>query len=178
MNCLSNISLKGIASSCEPSLAGISEVFIGYYGDFDITVSESAQTVSNITAATGASTGKLYKYEFAKQTGTLTSTLTKDETNGVRYYTNEVALQFTKLEAAKHLEFQALAAEKLVAIVKDNNGKYWLVGYDGYLSATDGTAQTGQSFGDLNGYNITLQQMSAFLPFEAQYSDFSSLINA
>ena len=177
MKCLTNQTLKGIKSDCNPNLAGIAEAYIGYFGDFDVTVEASAQSVTTITAATGASTGKLYAYDFAKQTGSLTSTLTKDEANGTRYFTNEVVLQFTKLEAAKHLELQALSAEKLVAIIKDNNGKYWFVGYDGYLSAAEGTAQTGQSYDDLNGYNITMNAMSAYLPFEIQYSAFSSLID-
>lgn len=179
MNCLSNITLKGIANSCEANLAGIAEVYIGYYGDFTVEVSESAQTVTSFTASTTEQvSNNLYKYEFAKQTGSLTSTLTKDEANGVRYFTNELVLQFTKMEAAKHLEMTALAAEKVIAIVKDNNGKYWFVGYDGYLSATEGTAQSGQAFGDLNGYNLTMSQMSAYLPFEIQYDDFSAYINA
>ncbi len=177
MNCLSNITLKGIANSCEANLAGIAEVYIGYYGDFDVEVSESAQTVTTFTAATAGVSANLYKYEFAKQTGSLTSTLTKDEANGVRYFTNELVLQFTKMEAAKHLEMTALAAEKLIAIVKTNNGNYFFVGYDGYLSATEGTAQSGQAFGDLNGYNLTMSQMSAYLPFEIQYDDFSAYIS-
>lgn len=178
MKCLTNQTLIGISNDCNPNLAGIQEAYIGYYGDFSVSADTSAHTISGIEAVTGASSGKLYKYEFAKQTGSLTSTLTKDEANGTRYYTNEVVLSFTKLEAAKHLEMQALSAEKLVAIIKDNNGKYWFVGFDGYLSATDGSAATGTSYDDKNGYDITMDQMSAYLPFEIQYSDFSSLINA
>lgn len=179
MNCLSNITLKGITNSCEASLAGISDVYIGYFGDFAVEVSESAQTVTSFTAATtGQVSNNLYKYEFAKQTGSLTSTLTKDEVNGVRYFTNELALQFNKLETAKHLEMTALATEKLIAIVKDNNGKYWFIGYDGYLSATEGTAESGTAFGDHNGYNLTMSQMSSYLPFEIKYDQFSEYINA
>lgn len=172
MKCLTNQTLKGIKSDCNPSLAGIAKIYLGYYGDFDATVAVASSAtpgtyiVTGFTSAATAVNAKLYPYEFNKQTGSLTSTLTKDEANGTRYFTNEVVLQFTKLEAAKHLEMSALAAEKLVGIVIDNNGKSWYVGYDGYLSATEGTAQTGQSYDDLNGYNITLQQMSAYLPFE------------
>ena len=176
MNCLTNYTLNGILADCNPNLAGVQEAWLGYFGDFDVTVSESAHTVSTIQAAS-ASTGKFYHYTFAKQTGSLNSTLTKDEANGTRYYTSTVTLQFSKIEAKKHLEVEALSAEQLVAIIKDNNGKYWYVGYDGYLSATEGTAQTGQSYDDLNGYNVTMNAMSAYLPFEIDYSKFSSLID-
>lgn len=177
MNCLTNYTLEGILADCNPNLAGVQEAYIGYYGDFVVDISESAHTISTITSATGASTGKFYHYTFAKQTGSLNSTLTKDEANGTRYYTNTVTLQFSKLEARKHLEVEALSAEQLVAIIKDNNGKYWYVGYDGYLSASEATAQTGQSYDDMNGYNTTMNAMSAYLPFEIDYVKFSSLID-
>ena len=177
MACLSNYTLKGILADCNPNLAGIQEAYLGYYGDFDVTVNVSAQTVSSISAATGATSGKFYHYTFAKQTGSLNSTLTKDDTNGTRYWTNTVTLQFSKMEAEKHLEVEAMAAEQLVAIIKDNNLKYWFVGLDGYLSADDAQANSGQSYDDLNGYNLTMNAMSAYLPFEIDYSKFESLID-
>ncbi len=177
MACLNNYTLTGILADCNPNLAGIQEAYIGYYGDFNVGIDATAHTVSAITATTDATTGKFEKYTFAKQTGSLTSTLTKDEANGTRYYTNQVVLQFSKMEAWKHLEIEALSAEQLVAIIKDNNNKYWFVGYDGYLSAAEATAQSGQSYDDLNGYNTTMNAMSAYLPFEITYSQFSSLID-
>lgn len=164
MGCSIN-ALKGLAQSfCETNLAGIKKVYIANYENVaSVDVDLSAHTVSAITMVTGTT---FYAYNFAKQTGSLTSTMTKDETNGTRYYTNAAALQFNKLEAKKHLEIQALCQDATAVIVLDNNDKYWYLGYDSYVSATDGTAQTGQSFDDLNGYNITLSAQSAYLPFE------------
>lgn len=160
MSCLK--SLAGIAASCDTNLAGIKAIYLANFDDVTVTVDESGHTVSAITMADSA---KFYAYHFAKQTGSLTSTITKDETNGTRYYTNVVALQFTKLEAAKHIEVEALASGQLIGIVEDNNSKKHLVGYDSYLSADEATAQTGQSFDDLNGYNLSMSAMSAYLPF-------------
>ena len=155
-------------SACETNLAGIKKAYIATYdaiGSIAVSANSVEQTyvIAGITMSGGT---KFYAYNFAKQTGSLTSTLTKDETNGTRYYTNVAALQFSKLEARKHLEFSALAAEPVALIVEDNNGKRWYVGYDSYASATEGTAQTGQSFDDLNGYNISLSAQSAYLPLE------------
>ena len=167
-------SLKGIPqSACQTNLAGIKKAYIAAY-DGIASVAVSANSVEQtyvITGITMTGDSKFYAYNFAKQTGSLTSTLTKDETNGTRYYTNVAALQFSKLEARKHLEFSALAAEPVALIVEDNNGKKWYVGYDSYASATEGTAQTGQSFDDLNGYNISLSAQSAYLPIEIQMAD-------
>lgn len=158
--------LAGLAqTACETNLAGIKKVYIANYENVSAqpTMVESAYT---ITAISMSGDSKFYAYNFAKQTGSLTSTLTKDETNGTKYFTNAISLQFNKMEAKKHLEISALCADPTAVIVLDNNGKYWYVGYDSYVSATESTTQSGQSFDDLNGYQITLQSQSAYLPFE------------
>ena len=176
MGCLSNFTLKGIKLDCNPVLAGIKRVYLGYNDQLTITPDAATQTAT-IAAKSGVETAKLYPYDVVANTGGLTSTITKNEQNGTRYYTNTIAMQFTRLEAAKHLEVQAMAAEALVAIVETNDGKYWVVGADSYLSATEANVQTGSSFDDLNGYTISLAARSAYLPFEIQYSGFSSLIS-
>lgn len=172
MACLSNITLQGLQHSCEANLAGIKKVYLGYYGEFTITPSEEGHTAT-IEAIEG---GKLYEYTFAKKTGSLTSTLTKDETNGVRYYTHSINLQFNKMEARKHLEMEAMASESLIAIVVDNNNKSWLVGADGYVSASAQTAQTGQNYDEMNGYTLTMDAMSAHLPYEVTAESYESLV--
>lgn len=173
MGCLPQ-ALAGIAASCDTNLAGIKKAWIGEYENFTATADMTGHTITSLSGATSGVS--LYAYSFAKQTGSLTSEITIDEANGVRYYTNTIALQFNKMEAKKHLEMQALAAGPLIVIVLDNNGKYWFIGYDNYVSASAETAQTGQSFGDLNGYNLTMDAMSAYLPFEIELDTFESFI--
>ena len=176
MGCLSDFTLKGIALDCNPVLAGIKRVYLGYNDQFTITPDKATQKAT-IAAKSGAEGAKLYAYDIVANTGGLTSTVTKNEQNGTRYYTNTIAMQFNRLEATKHLEVQAMAAEALVAIVETNDSKYWVVGADSYLSATESNVQTGSSFDDLNGYTISLAARSAYLPFEIQKSDFESLIS-
>ena len=166
-------------SACETNLAGIKKAYIANYENV-ASVAISGSDVEDsyvITAITMATDKKFYAYNFAKQTGSLASTLTKDEAKGTKYYTNVAALQFSKMEARKHLEFSALAADPTALIVEDNNGKRWYIGYDGYASSTEGTAQTGQSFDDLNGYNISLSAQSAYLPIEIDENfDLSTIV--
>lgn len=176
MGCLSDFTLKGIKLDCNPVLAGIKRVYLGYNDQLTITPNTETQTAT-IAAKEGATgTAKLYPYDVVANTGGLTSTITKNEQNGTRYYTNTIAMQFTRLDADKHLEVQAMAAEALVAIVETNDGKFWVVGADSYLSATESTAQTGSSFDDLNGYTISLAARSAYLPFSIEKSGFEGLI--
>ena len=165
-SCLTNYTLKGIGFDCNPNLAGIKNVWITYYDDVTVPTSGvdlDSHTISNITLGTGVN---WYTYEFARNTGSLNSVLTKDEANGTRYYTNTLELVFNKLTADKHLEVMALAAEKLAVIVEDCNGKKWFLGFDAYVSGVSEEVGTGASADDRNGYSVTIEGTSAYLPFE------------
>lgn len=162
-SCLSNYTLRGIPFDCETNLAGVREIYLTYWDDATVSPDYSAHTISAVTLSSGVT---FYKYEFARNTSSLNSVLTKDEAAGTRYYTNTIALQFNKMTADKHLEVMALAAEKLAAIVVDNNGKKWYVGADAYISGTASEEGTGTSADDRNGYSVTIEGTSAYLPFE------------
>ena len=162
-SCLSNYTLQGIAYDCSPSLAGIKEVYITYWNDATVEPNYTAHTISAVSLTSGVT---FYEYSFARNTSSLNSVLTKDDSNGTRYYTNTITLVFNKLSAMKHLEVMALAAEKLAVIVVDNNNKKWYVGADAYVSGVNTEAGTGASYDDRNGYEVVLEGVSAYLPFE------------
>lgn len=154
--------LKGLAVECETSLAGIEVAYIGERDNFEVAIDKDTVSVTGITGST--ETGKLYAYHFNRQTGSINSEMTRNDANGSFYYTNTVALQFTKMEAKKSAEISALAKAHSIIVVKDLNGQYWVVGADTYATASADTAQSGQGIDDLNGYNITLDSTSAYKP--------------
>lgn len=164
-SCLSDYTLRGIGFDCNANLAGIKKVWMTYYDSVDVSgaIDYSAHTISAVTLETGVS---WYTYEFARNSSSLNSVLTKDDSNGTRYYTNTLELVFNKLTANKHLEVMALSAEKLAAIVEDYNGKKWFLGADQYVSGSATEAGTGASADDRNGYTVTIDGTSAYLPFE------------
>jgi hypothetical protein len=161
-SCLSNYTLQGIDFDCNANLAGIKNVWLTYYEDATVDMDTSAHTAT-VTLGSGVN---WYKYSFARNSSSLNSTLTKDDANGTRYYTNTLTLVFNKLTTVKHLEVMALAAEKLIALVEDNNGKVWVVGADSYVSGVSEEVGTGASADDRSGYNVTIEGTSAYLPFE------------
>lgn len=166
MPCLNNHTLKGIGWSCAANLAGIKAVYITYFENVTVDLTDavlSSHTLSAITLASGAA---WYTYEFPDNTGSLNSVLTKNIENGTRYYTNTLELVFNKMTANKHLEVMALAAEKLAVIVVDKNNKMWFLGADAYVSGKNTEAGTGTSVDDRNGYTVTIEGNSAYLPFE------------
>ena len=169
-----NQTLNGITLDCSHSLGGIKTVYIANYGDVE---SVSADTSSGkIVSVTMATSAKFKPYQFRKQTGSLTSTLTVDETAGVNYVSTELSLVFTKMETAKRLELSALSIGQLAVIVEDSNGVYWYLGKDDYVSATAGGAQTGVAKGDGNNYTLTLRDESDTYPFEIDKSAVDSII--
>lgn len=166
--------LKGLPEECESSLSGLEIAYIGEKANFQIAIDKDTMTVTGITGST--ETGKLYAYHFNLQTGSLNSEMTRNDANGSFYYTNTVALQFTKMEAKKSAEIAALAKAHSLVVVKDLNGQYWVIGADTYATASTDTAQSGQSVDDLNGYNITLETRSAYKPLSISYDLIKELI--
>lgn len=119
--------------------------------------------VKTITLTEGE---KFKSYYFNRNTGSMTSNYTLDPATGVRYVTTDLVLQFNRMETTKRVEVTALAQNELALIVKDANGKYWLLGKDEPVMATAGEGVTGTARGDRNGYGITLQDTSLEMPYE------------
>jgi hypothetical protein len=161
MSCIQTLS--GLAKDCSANLGGISEVYIANYDD----VTAKTLTDNQISAITMASGKTFKKYAFPRQTGSLTKTATFDDASGqLRYYTNELVLQFNRMETAKRVELTALSLADLVVLVKDANGKVWYLGYDAPVNASASDGQTGTAIGDVNRYSITLRDISAAYPYE------------
>lgn len=166
--------LNGIAASCETNVGGIREVYIANYEDVtDIEVDATSNMIDTITMASSA---KFKKYLFKKNTSSLTSTLNVDPTAGVNFVQSDLALVFAKQETAKRMEIAKLSLGELRVIVLDSNGKYWFLGYEEFVSATAGTAETGVNRTDGNRYTITLTDYSSSYPYEVDPTIVSALV--
>ena len=164
--------LKGLVNDCSPSMGGIVEVLIANFAD--VTALTVADNV--ISAITMASTKTFFKYTFARNTGSLSSNYTIDETTGANFVVSDLVLQFNRMETAKRIEITALAQGELAVIVKDANGLYWFLGKDAPVKATAGDGLTGTARADRNGYSITLQDNSLAMPIEVSGSIIESLL--
>lgn len=166
-----NVTLTGIALDCGTNLSGIKALYLANDASVgDVTVSD------NEISAIDASAGTFKKYVPAKNTGSLTKTLTKDESTGVMYYTNEAVAQFNKMETAKRTEIANIDRGQFKAIVLDNNGKYWFLGKDNYVSASAVTGQTGAGLDDGNFYTLTLTDISRELPYEVDPTAIAAVV--
>lgn len=161
-----SITLSSLDASCSNSVGGIQVVYLIPYDKVSgVTVSDSGDTKGMITAIS-ASTSDWVVYKFRKNTGSMTSTLNLDETNGVSYVETELTMMFSKMETVKRAEMVALAKGEVACLVKDSNGLYWYLGYNEGVTANAGTGQTGQQKTDGNFYQVTLLDASEDYPYE------------
>lgn len=158
--------LSGLAADCAGNIGGIKNVYLANFAD----VSSVTVTTNQISAITMASTAKFKKYAFKRGTGSMSSTLNVDATNGTNYVSTDLVLQFNRMETTKRVEMTALAQGELAAIVEDMNGKYWFLGKDEPMSATAGDGQTGTARSDGNRYTLTLQDIAETWPLEISSS--------
>lgn len=173
-----NVTLNGIAKDCLGAVGGIREVYIASYDDVTgFTVEDNV--ITQVVTAPETNPQPVFKtYEFRKNTGSFTTTINNDDTNGTTYFSSEIILQFRRQETEKRIEIAALAVGDTRVIVKDYNGRYWFFGYDEPVTLSTGTAETGTAKADFNGYNITLLDESSVMPYEIDPDIIEGLITA
>lgn len=163
MPCLSNYTLKGMTYDCRANLAGVKRIYLAYWGDVQPLVDFSTQEISAYTMSEGA---EWLVYDFPRGAASLTSALNRDDATGNRSWTHTISVTFNKMQASSHMEMMGLAGERLCAVVVTNNGDSWFVGLDGYLGTNSQEAGTGVGAEDRNGYSISMDCNSRWMPFK------------
>lgn len=100
---------------------------------------------------------------------TLTVTANVSETSTACNYTSDLAFQIIGMSAVSMHEFQNLCQGETLALVKTRagGGRWFLLGVPGdaaFMSAGEGLS--GGAVADFNGFNVTLETMSDYPPFE------------
>lgn len=139
---------QGFALDCRDSVGGIQTLYINTTANVT-AYTEASGTVSAITKS-----GVFYKYELEEENSMAQSVLTGSRPNGTVFFAQQVSAIFQKLTYQTRDKIVALAKNRLVIIVKDNNGKLWICGKQKGLMVTTSTAVTGTAMGDLNGYTV------------------------
>jgi hypothetical protein len=142
---------SGYTLDCKDSSGGIVEIYFIEKGNVS-SIAEASGVVTGLTKASGK---RFWKYELPKETGSLTETMTGNVQNGTVFYASELKLVVNKLNVAVRNEIKLLAQNVLIAVAKDNNGKYWLVGRTRGVDFTTCTIGTGTAIGDRSGFDLT-----------------------
>lgn len=145
---------------CIANLGGIKNVWLAEWVE-DAIVKDAEGKGELVSLKEGSS---WYNFKMRKNVASMTSTL-NNSTDGASYVTTELALVFSRMDAAKRASIQALALDELMAVVEDSNGELWFLGADAPLVATAGAGETGTAMGDANRYTITLTDEAKQFPY-------------
>lgn len=147
-------------SPCVANLGGIKNVWLAEWVE-DAIIKDAEGKGELVSLKEGSS---WYNFKMRKNVASMTSTL-NNSTDGASYVTTELALVFSRMDAAKRASIQALALDELMAVVEDSNGELWFLGADAPLVATAGAGETGTAMGDANRYTITLTDEAKQFPY-------------
>lgn len=158
---------SGFSLGCRENSGGLKKVYILGDTDNEISAVATGGTLGEIDGLTG--TGTFYSFELVKQTSSYTEAITADDAAGTVFYQQDLILVFHKIEQEKRNQIKLLAqSPSLKVVIEDNNGLQFLLGEANGLTLSAGTAASGITFGERNGYEITL---TGFEPAPANQLD-------
>lgn len=142
---------QGYATSCSKGVGGAGEAYIMELDNLG-GVTETAGVITALTKVTGK---RFWKYQQIRETSYAKETPNGNEQNGTLFFQQEVGLVINRMATAVRNEIKLLALNRLVFVIKDNNGKYWMYGKGYGLQLTGGEIGTGTAMTDRNGYSLT-----------------------
>ena len=140
----------GYSLDCKDSAGGITEVY--FIEEANVTAMATASGV--VTGLTKASGKRFWKYELPKETGSFTHNPTVSTENGTLFFEQNLTIVVNKLAADINTELKLLAQNIVIAVVKDNNNKFWMLGKERGLDMSGSTSGSGTAFGDRSGYSL------------------------
>tara|TARA_R110001599_G_scaffold110671_4_gene274690 strand:+ start:9444 stop:9995 length:552 start_codon:yes stop_codon:yes gene_type:complete len=150
----------GFTLDCKDAIGGVKSVRLTTLAEYEALVPTYLD--GDITAW-GVAATVFFKYDQLKETSSLTETINSSVQNGSVYFTPEVTIVMSKLDAERRNEIKLLAQNRLVAIVETNDetAGYFVCGVTTGLEVSAGTSATGAAYADLQGYTITFSGMEA-----------------
>lgn len=140
---------KSLLVDCTQSyVGGVKELYVT---EFDSVLSVTKSDASGVTAITMDDGKQFYRYQFVKNSASFTDAYTANDT-GSGAYVPTITVNIKGLRQDVKIELEALARIESIAIIKDANGKFLLVGLQNGLTVSTVTGQTGANSGELNGY--------------------------
>lgn len=140
---------KSLLNNCgENYIGGVKDIYATELDSIELISYATDGSVTGITLVEGK---QFFRYQFVRNSASLVDTYTPGDNGGA--YVPVITLNLKGLRQDVHNELQSLANIDSVIIVKDANGKFWLVGGTNGLQVTGGAAQTGANNTELNGYS-------------------------
>ena len=142
-----------ISLGCRDSKGGIKTIYVTELANKSTLSANASGVITTFTLSTGK---EFFTYNLEKEHASLTETTAYAPENGTVFSEQTLTFTLHKLQTTLRQELSLLIQNRVMVIVLDRNGKYWLLGKNNGMDVTNIESLTGQAFGDNNGYNLTL----------------------
>lgn len=165
---------QGYELDCLEGMGGASDVWLI---EFD-NVSGVTHAAGIVTAIAKSNGKRFWRYKQRRGTLEAKEELQKNIEAGTLFWNQTIDMALTKMQASIRNEIVLLAQNRLIAVVKDRNAKYWLYGKEDGLDLMNATPGTGKANADRNGYGLTLTAAESQPALEVNESVISTLETA
>jgi hypothetical protein len=148
MSCILN---SGYQLGCKDNLGGIQEAYIASFTGSTTYTVDADDIIDSVSG-----TNNFFTFEQRNEQGEFVQTGNHSVENGTNFWEQAVSLIFSKNDAPLRNSLKLLAQSTLLVIVKDQNGRYWVVGQQNGADLTASTQSAGKAYGDLNGTTLTI----------------------
>lgn len=145
--------VQGVELGCRDSVGGIEILYLTEFENV-VSVTSSSGQISAIAKSSGTS---FKQFKLEKENAEFTESIQSSVENGTLFYEQLLNFTIKKMTASNRNNIRNIAQNRLMVIVKDNNGTYWVLGETRGVDLTgDNNGKTGKAFGDMNGYTLSL----------------------
>lgn len=162
---------RNIELDCR-DIGGVKELYIGNWVGDDLTYTVTDGLITSFTAPVGYT---LYTFPQPLEVAEWTSNVETSIENGTTYYTHNVGMTFYQLSADTNDLINTLCTARFLIIVLDNNGKYFLLGYQFGATVKVASIGAGKSLSDLNGAKLEFETKEKVVPYEVSTDAFASI---
>jgi len=149
--CANCLITSTICKACRETVGGLKNAYV-LAGEISGTTIDAGGSITSFSGS-----GTWFQFELERNTSNFTETINASLENGTVFYQQDLNLVFNKLQATTRAQLRLLSkCSSLRVAIETNDGTWFMLGLDYGMAVSAGTADTGLTFGDRNGYTITL----------------------
>jgi len=148
-----------ILSACRNSRPGVSEIYLANYSDVTgvtLNAGETLVTELGFTIASGATSGCFWTFAQNRESAGLVDEAQINIPNGTSIYKPQLSFKVSNMDETTRTIFKELAQATVIAVFKDIDGTYYLIGRQNGLDMETGSFSSGVASGDFKGLECTL----------------------
>ena len=172
---MSSYLTSGIPIPKRTSQGGIKNVYITELDHKDTLTEATEGLISTFTLTAG---NQFWTYNLEKNTGNYNEAPQMNRENGSAFYQTTLNIVLNNREVTKRNQIRNLAKCRLMIIIEDRAGKYWLMGEENGAMLEPSASPSGTAMGDRNGYELVFIAEEADMMSEVDSSLIAALTTA